>query len=45
MSLAIDVIESKTIPESTLREIRDLCTEAYAEDSRTPSSCWAPVCT
>ena len=32
MSLAIDVIESKTIPESIRKEIRDLCTEAYAED-------------
>jgi aminoglycoside 2'-N-acetyltransferase I len=32
MSLAIDVIESKPIPESILKEIRDLCTEAYAED-------------
>ena len=32
MSLAIDVIESKTIPESTLLEVIDLCTEAYAED-------------
>ncbi len=32
MSLAIDVIDSKTLPASTLQEIRDLCTEAYAED-------------
>ena len=32
MSLTIDVIESNTLPESTLQEIRDLCTEAYAED-------------
>jgi aminoglycoside 2'-N-acetyltransferase I len=32
MSLTIDVIESDTLPESTLQEIRDLCTEAYAED-------------
>src|SRR5688572_33330067 len=32
MPLAIDVIESKTLPASTLQEIIDLCTEAYAED-------------
>jgi GNAT superfamily N-acetyltransferase len=32
MSLAIEVIASKTILESTLSEIRHLCTEAYAED-------------
>src|SRR5687767_7446900 len=32
MSLRIDVIESKTLPASTLQEVIDLCTEAYAED-------------
>ena len=30
--LAIEVVDSKTIAESTLQEIRDLCTEAYRED-------------
>jgi aminoglycoside 2'-N-acetyltransferase I len=32
MSLAIEVIDSKSILESTLSAIRHLCTEAYAED-------------
>ena len=32
MSLTIDVIESKTLRASTLQEVIDLCTEAYAED-------------
>lgn len=32
MPLTIEVIDSKAIPESTLHEIRDLCTEAYVED-------------
>jgi aminoglycoside 2'-N-acetyltransferase I len=31
-TLAIEVVESTVMPESTLQEIRDLCTEAYAED-------------
>ena len=32
MSLEIEVVDSTTMPELTLREIIDLCTEAYAED-------------
>lgn len=32
MSLTVEVVESKVISESTLQEIRKLCTEAYAED-------------
>src|SRR4029450_9527305 len=32
MSLAVDVIESTTVPASTLQEVIGLCTEAYAED-------------
>ena len=32
MSLAVDVIESRTVPASTLQEVIGLCTEAYAED-------------
>src|SRR4029450_7190016 len=32
MSLAVDVIESRTIPTSALQEVIGLCTEAYAED-------------
>ena len=32
MSLAVDVIESRTILASTLQEVISLCTEAYAED-------------
>jgi aminoglycoside 2'-N-acetyltransferase I len=30
--VAIEIVNSKAIPETTLQEIRDLCTEAYAED-------------
>ena len=32
MSLTIELVESKVMSASTLQEIRDLCTEAYAED-------------
>jgi aminoglycoside 2'-N-acetyltransferase I len=32
MSLEINIVDSQAMPESTLQEIRDLCTEAYAED-------------
>jgi aminoglycoside 2'-N-acetyltransferase I len=32
MSLKIEIVDSNAIPESTLQEIRDLCSEAYAED-------------
>jgi hypothetical protein len=30
--LEIEVIHSRAVAESTLQEVRDLCTEAYAED-------------
>ena len=45
MSLAIDVIDFKTLPASTLQEIRDLCTEAYAEDFSQAFELLGPVCT
>jgi aminoglycoside 2'-N-acetyltransferase I len=32
MSLTIQLVASKLISKSTLQEIRDLCTEAYADD-------------
>jgi aminoglycoside 2'-N-acetyltransferase I len=32
MPLTIEVVDSRAISESTLQEVRDLCTEAYAED-------------